>query len=63
MTDEQRNSIRLLQEQAMHNGIVQSCINCESWLKAEDKCIRYDVKPPATVIYYGCEKWEYNIPF
>jgi hypothetical protein len=40
-----------------------SCINCDYWLKAEELCDRYKVRPPANVIVTGCNTWTDEVPF
>jgi hypothetical protein len=57
-----------MKDQEMHkkmvnNGLLPSCINCIEWIKKEEMCGKYNVRPPVEIIVYGCESWDMGIPF
>lgn len=39
------------------------CPNCDHWVDKMEECEIAMRRPPATVIAFGCEKFEENIPF
>lgn len=41
----------------------KSCQNCEYWRHTEDKCGMWNMLPPPKVLFDGCDKHEYEIPF
>lgn len=54
----------LLHAELIRNQIVRSCLNCECFDKKQDKCLHFDLKPPAHVIVFSCvTEWIGEIPF
>lgn len=47
-----------LQRIAKENHVYKCCWNCVNVNKAQDKCGKYNVKPPIEVITFGCRDWE-----
>ena len=50
---------QFLAQFAMH-----SCVNCEEWNTAGNKCDKYGMTPPAETILFSCGRdWVACIPF
>ncbi len=43
----------------------QNCHNCMSWMYDEDKCRRFNAKPPTHILINSCEAYEDDgiVPF
>ena len=52
---------RTFQEKLVKGGYWHCCLNCEDW--KEDKCQRFMLRPPDTVLVVGCDYWIEEIPF
>ena len=47
------------------SNIFQNCLNCTHWKYTEDKCGKFNAKPPAEIIVNSCPEYTDNndIPF
>ena len=36
-------------------GVMASCINCSFFIEAHELCKRFNARPPARVIAFGCK--------
>lgn len=56
-----------LHEKLVLGGILPSCHGCMWWgmngKPKEEVCTLYKARPPAETIVFGCEKYEWDIPF
>lgn len=43
-------------------GYFRNCTDCFNWNEKNDKCNKFNVKPPTRVLVKGCEEYE-EIPF
>lgn len=43
-------------------GWLKTCLNCHYWHKPQEKCDKYNQRPPAEIIVAGCPDHE-DIPF
>lgn len=41
----------------------RTCITCDSWEPGKELCNRFQKRPPAKVIAFGCPAYENEIPF
>jgi hypothetical protein len=43
----------------------QSCINCKNFSEPDEKCLKYNMRPPVRVLVFGCNDYEDvgDIPF
>lgn len=39
------------------------CITCDTFNEKEEICTKYNMKPPARVIAFGCPEYVNDIPF
>lgn len=60
-----RDHGRILTETTWPHDLVRSCLTCVSWNIKEEKCRRYDARPPAWIIAFGCDNYtdENEVPF
>lgn len=42
---------------------IRCCPNCTNFAEKSEVCNLAGARPPATVIAFGCEKFDHNIPF
>ena len=68
MTESEKEECRRASLDIAHGEMIRmflfrSCINCSNWQHEKDKCGKYDEKPPATIIVYGCDDWDIDLPF
>lgn len=47
------------------NGCFRSCLSCTKFSEIKELCGKFDLRPPARVIAFGCPHYEDNddIPF
>ena len=47
------------------NGWFSTCLNCHYWQAEKELCGKFNARPPAKIIAFGCEKFsdEHWIPF
>lgn len=45
------------------NRMLHCCPNCWHWDSKQEVCKLYARRPPATVIAFGCERFDFDIPF
>lgn len=71
------NNLKLSREEAVKGiaehigGIIRehldqctkTCINCEHFSEDHEICNRWNARPPARVIAFGCEAYTDKIPF
>lgn len=43
--------------------VFRNCTNCEHWRHTEERCGKWNARPPATVIVTGCDDHSDEIPF
>lgn len=41
----------------------KSCITCNEFDEGNERCMKFNQRPPARVIATGCPKWCCKIPF
>jgi len=64
ITQEQRLKLHKLTDDYLEElGVFKSCINCEQFMHTEEKCGKYNLRPPAETIAKGCDDWFEEIPF
>lgn len=46
-------------------GLTQTCLNCTNFDEPSEVCKKYNARPPARVIAYGCDHYDNpnDIPF
>jgi len=45
-------------------GLFKNCTKCMHWNFPKDICIKYNEKPPATIIVKGCDSFQLDeIPY
>jgi hypothetical protein len=71
----QEQSFQLIHRKLVDDATFHSCLNCEHWSengigvqygtkeRGQEKCMKYEQRPPAEVIVFGCPDWLYDIPF
>lgn len=49
----------------IQEGVMRSCINCEHWSTKGNNfvCSLANKTPPPETLVFGCESWNFNIPF
>jgi 5-formaminoimidazole-4-carboxamide-1-beta-D-ribofuranosyl 5'-monophosphate synthetase len=57
------NAIRVLEN--THHYPFKTCMYCENFNEEKELCKLYNMRPPAAIIAFGCEKYEDDdeIPF
>lgn len=63
--DSIRAATRLLELKGKIGGVTQSCISCTTFAERDELCTRWNARPPARVIAFGCNDYQDNedIPF
>lgn len=64
VNDEKRkfnNQQSNFQREAIHSLMWNTCINCGNFNKAEEKCNKFNAKPPAEIIVVGCDEYIIDI--
>ncbi len=44
-------------------GTNRRCLTCDHFNEAQDRCVKYGMKPPSRVIAFGCPEWVDVVPF
>lgn len=69
------NTVRILNEMADLSNQLKaqraenlhvSCVNCDNWGAQVECCLKYNQRPPATIIAFGCNEWsnvDDDVPF
>ena len=53
-----------LKELLQHYVFYQvTCLDCDYWNNKDDKCNKYNSKPPASVIVKTCPEFTCDVPF
>jgi len=60
----EERAMPILQLRALRRGVLRSCLNCDHYITASEGCgIGGGARPPAMVIFLGCDSWVEQIPF
>lgn len=59
---EQREHIIQLQRSLIESAQLPTCTTCEFWNAPEEKCVKWQARPPLEVILTGCVEYTF-IPF
>lgn len=51
------------QRRMIHAGHWQTCLNCANFNQHEERCLKFNARPPAMIIATGCKDWKDEIPF
>lgn len=56
---------QVVEAQVHLRGLHQSCLSCVTFREESEWCVKYNARPPARVIAYGCPGYfdEEEIPF
>lgn len=58
-----RDNPMLEQRSKAVNLLLRTCCSCDMFDHEEEKCRKFDMRPPAQVIAYGCDEYIEEIPF
>jgi hypothetical protein len=54
---------KVVQELIVRTQGWQCCLNCLDWDKANERCDKFNARPPAAIIVVGCKDHTNDIPF
>lgn len=57
------DNFKLLRDYIEEIPTYSTCLDCEHWDHQGDKCVKFNMKPPATVIVNKCDDFTPDIPF
>lgn len=45
------------------NFLLRTCLTCDTFNEETETCRKWNAKPPARIIAYGCDEYIEDIPF
>ena len=52
-----------LRSEMVKQHVWQCCLNCVEYNSLEEKCGKYNARPPLKVVIVGCKEYDEDVPF